>query len=77
MVRKTRIKFHNKLPALEALAKHTGVYDRDNEYAQREIEKAVKAAMREVESMTIEERRERFRLLRRRASGDHNKKDTR
>ena len=63
-MRKTRIKFHNKLPALEALAKHTGVYDRDNEYAQREIEKAVKAAMREVESMTPEEKTERFKMLR-------------
>jgi phage terminase small subunit len=64
MVRKTRIKFHNKLPALEALAKHTGVYDRDNEDRQREITKAVRAAMREVESMTPEEKTERFKMLR-------------
>jgi phage terminase small subunit len=73
MVRKTRIKFHNKLPALEALAKHTGVYDRDNEYREKEITGAVRSAMREVGSMTPEERRERLGFLRSKTVSDHSK----
>jgi phage terminase small subunit len=70
IVTRTRIKFQNKLQALDALAKHTGVYDRDNDYRRRELKEVVKVAMRGVERMTPEERRERLRVLRKQTQGE-------
>lgn len=68
-VKKTKLKFHNKLNALDALAKHTGVYERDEEREKEEAKEIIKEALEEINQMSPEERREQFALLNAKRAG--------
>lgn len=68
-VKKTKLRFYNKQPALDSLAKHTGAYERDEDREREELKKVITEVIENVDTMTPEERRARLQLLKSKRAG--------